>query len=181
MTAPPPGWRVWPGVKTKILPLAVLLALAGCGPDPVKDGAENGAPPVEDMVVNDGSRDLPGNVRPPEPTNQAAPTNTAASATPAAPIPAQYRGRWGMNANDCDPRQAAAAKGLITIGERTIRFYESTATVKEPRVAVAISYAALFVFTGEGQTWEKVETLTRSGDTLTRADADGTFTYTRCA
>ena len=94
-------------------------------------------------------------------------------------IPAEYRGRWGMNAADCDPSRSDN-KGLITIGEKTIRFYESTATLKEQRLAIATSFAGLFTFTGEGQSWQKVMTFTRTGDTLKRAQEEGTFTYKRC-
>ena len=94
-------------------------------------------------------------------------------------IPGQYRGRWGMVAADCEPGRSDA-KGLITIGEKTIRFYESTATLKEQRPAIATSFAGLFAFTGEGQSWQKVMTFTRTGDTLKRAEEEGTFTYKRC-
>ncbi len=94
-------------------------------------------------------------------------------------IPDQYRGRWGMVAADCEPGRSDA-KGLITIGEKTIRFYESTATLKEQRPAIATSFAGLFAFTGEGQSWQKVMTFTRTGDTLKRAEEEGTFTYKRC-
>ena len=55
-----------------------------------------------------------------------------------------------------------------------------TATLKERRPAIATSFSGLFGFTGEGQTWEKVMTFTRSGDTLTRAEDEGSFTYKRC-
>jgi len=95
-------------------------------------------------------------------------------------IPDQFRGRWGMVAADCD-RNRDDAKGLITIGERTIIFYESRATLKERRPAIATNFAGLFGFTGEGQTWEKVMSFTRTGDTLKRIDETGTFTYKRCA
>ena len=94
-------------------------------------------------------------------------------------IPGQYRGRWGMNAADCDPNRSDN-KGLITIGEKTIRFYESTATLKEQRPAIATSFAGLFAFTGEGQSWQRVMTFTRTGDTLKRVQEEGTFTYKRC-
>ena len=72
------------------------------------------------------------------------------------------------------------AKGLITVGDTSIRFYESTATLKERRPAVAISFSGLFAFTGEGQRWEKVMTFTRTGDTLKRAEDDGSYTYRKC-
>ncbi len=65
-------------------------------------------------------------------------------------IPSQYRGRWGMVAADCDPGRSDA-KGLITIGERTVLFYEATATLKEQRPAIATSFSGQFAFTGEGR------------------------------
>ena len=95
-------------------------------------------------------------------------------------IPSQYRGRWGMVVADCD-QSRSDAKGAITIGEKTIRFYEAVATLKEQRPAIATSFAGLFAFTGEGQNWQKVMTFTRTGDTLKRAEESGTFTYKRCA
>lgn len=109
-------------------------------------------------------------------SEQPSPPNTPEASM----IPDQYRGRWGMVAADCD-RNRDDAKGAITIGERTILFYESRATLKERRPAIATSFAGLFAFTGEGQNWEKVMTFTRTGNTLKRAEETGTFTYTRCA
>ena len=109
-------------------------------------------------------------------SEQPSPPNTPEASM----IPGQYRGRWGMVAADCD-RNRDDAKGAITIGERTILFYESRATLKERRPAIATSFAGLFAFTGEGQNWEKVMTFTRTGNTLKRAEETGTFTYTRCA
>ena len=97
-----------------------------------------------------------------------------------ATIPAQYLGRWGMVAADCTSTKSDA-KGLITIAGKTIKFYEATATLKAQRPAIATSFSGLFGFAGEGQTWEKVVTLTRTGDRLKRADKDGSFDYKRCA
>ena len=103
-----------------------------------------------------------------------------AEASGQAMIPAQYRGRWGMVAADCTSTRGDA-KGLINVGDTSIRFYESTAALQEQRPAIATSFSGVFVFTGEGQTWERVMTLTRTGDTLKRAEAGGDFTYKRCA
>ena len=101
------------------------------------------------------------------------------TAMAAASIPAQYRGRWGLVAADCTSTRGDA-KGLITVADRSIRFYESTATLREQRPAIATSFAGFYGFTGEGQTWQKVVTLTRTGDTLRRADDEGSYTYTQC-
>ena len=97
----------------------------------------------------------------------------------AASIPAQYQGRWGMVPLDCtgDP---SIAKGLITIDGKTIKFYEARATLQEQRPAIATSFSGLFAYTGEGQEWTKVETLTRTGDKLKRANDEGSYDYTRC-
>lgn len=94
-------------------------------------------------------------------------------------FPAQYRGRWGLVAADCTSTRGDA-KGLITIGDTTVKFYESLARLKQQRPAIATSFSGQFAFTGEGQSWEKVMTFTRTGDTLKRADSEGSFTYTRC-
>ncbi len=118
------------------------------------------------------------------PTNNAAPLNEAddggSELPPTTLIPAQYRGRWGMVAADCTSTRGDA-KGLMTVGETSIRFYESTAALQERRPAIATSFSGVFSFSGEGQTWERVMTLTRTGDSLKRDQADGNFTYTRCA
>ncbi|MEO6113458.1 MAG: hypothetical protein ABIP07_03290 [Sphingomicrobium sp.] len=97
----------------------------------------------------------------------------------AALIPVQYHGRWGMVPADCTSTRGDA-KGLITIANMTIKFYESTATLRDQRPAIATSFSGLYDFTGEGQTWQKAVTLTRTGDTLKRADEEGNYSYTRC-
>jgi hypothetical protein len=85
-----------------------------------------------------------------------------------------------MVAADCTSTRGDA-KGLMNIGDKTIRFYESVATLKEQRPAIATSFSGLFGFTGEGQNWEKVMTFTRTGDSLKRAEEAGNFTYRRCS
>ena len=97
-----------------------------------------------------------------------------------AAIPAKFQGRWGMVPADCTSTRGDA-KGLIAVDGTTIKFYEATATLKEPRPSTAEGFSGLFSFTGEGQNWEKVQSLTLSGDTLKRAEDSGTFTYKRCA
>ena len=96
-----------------------------------------------------------------------------------ADIPTEYHGRWGMVAADCTSTRGDA-KGLIDIGDQTIKFYEAIATLKERRPAIATSFSGMFAFTGEGQSWEKVMTFTRTGDMLERAEQDGRFTYKKC-
>ena len=46
----------------------------------------------------------------------------------------------------------------------------STRALMAQRPATATSFSGLFAFRGEGQSWEKVMTFTRTGDTLKRAE-----------
>jgi hypothetical protein len=111
---------------------------------------------------------------------ESADSNSASVDSAAAVIPAQYRGRWGMVPADCTSTRGDA-KGLIEIADKTVTFFESSATLKEQRPAIATSFSGEFAFTGESQSWDKVMTFTRTGDTLKRAEESGTFTYKRCA
>jgi len=165
------------------VPFVFLLSAVACGKnEPVDDDAENAA--GLDQVVAEANAtaeaiQAQADTTPPAPvTNQEEPA--IVPPTPGAIIPAQYHGRWGMVPADCTSTRGDA-KGLITVGDTRIRFYESTATLSQQRPATANSFAGEFVFTGEGQRWEKVMTLTRNGNTLERADSEGSFTYRRCA
>jgi len=163
-------------MKQTIATVALLaLALAACqrGPD--------------DNIAIDESNSLNADVEtlpPDEGNDETAAANASNMPVPPEPvtaaIPAQYHGRWGMVAADCTSTRGDA-KGMIDIGDGTIKFFESVATLKEQRPAIATSFSGLFAFTGEGQKWEKVMTFTRTGDTLKRAEEVGTFTYKRCA
>jgi len=117
-------------------------------------------------------------------TNEVSVSENAETAIPpeavSAAFPAQYHGRWGMVPADCTSTRGDN-KGLITIGDTTVRFFEAVATLKEQRPAIPESFSGLFSFTGEGQNWQKVMTFTRTGDSLKRAEEEGTFTYKRCA
>ncbi len=172
-------------MKQKIAATALLaLALTACQQsDPNNIAIDEGnslnaeietLPPDESSMNNIAGRAL----------NEADDAGSELPSPPNTPeasmIPDQYRGRWGMTVADCD-RNRSDAKGAITIGEKTIRFYEAVATLKERRPAIATSFSGLFAFTGEGQNWQKVMTFTRTGDTLKRAEESGTFTYKRCA
>ncbi|HET9354945.1 MAG TPA: hypothetical protein VFO42_02130 [Sphingomicrobium sp.] len=169
------------------LVIAALAGLAACQPD-----SEQGSNNILDTDVNAAeAANAEVEVLPPDdsaepatPASGAGPASNEAEddsedSPPTALIPAQYRGRWGINAKDCEPGRSDA-KGLMTVGDTSIRFYESVAALQEQRPAIATSFSGVFAYTGEGQTWERVITLTRTGDTLKRAQADGNFTYTRC-
>ena len=97
-------------------------------------------------------------------------------------IPASMQGRWGMTANDCDPKRSDN-KGLIRISADTLRFYESVAEVQRVTLNAPENFTADFAFTGEGMAWTKSENLklTNSSKTLIRTDKDGSWRYQRCA
>lgn len=168
----------------RIIAVAALMALAACQQqDPNNIAIDEGNSLNADIETLPADESSMNNVAGGG-LNEADDAGSEQPSPPGTPeasmIPSQYRGRWGMVAADCD-RSRSDAKGAITVGERTILFYESTATLKEQRPAIATSFSGLFDFTGEGQNWQKVMTFTRTGDTLKRAEESGTFTYTRCA
>ena len=168
------------------IPALLALALAACqqpanDTDIAIDNAVNAAEAANAEIETLPPSDAGGA---PLPTgNAGAPTEEAEDDSENSPstavIPAQYRGRWGINAADCDPRRSDN-KGLMTVRANDIRFYESTASLQEQRPAIATSFSGTYSFIGEGQSWERVVTLTRTGNTLKRADSEGSFSYIRC-
>lgn len=174
-------------------PALLVLALAACQ-QPANDtdiaidnsvnAAEAANADIETLPPSEeGGTPAPAPATPPG-NNAAAPPpdeseDDSENSPSTAIIPAQYRGRWGMNANDCTPGRSDA-KGLMTIRANSIKFYESVASLQEQRPAIATSFSGVYSFMGEGQQWERVITLTRTGNMLKRAQADGTFNYTRC-
>ncbi|HVF37381.1 MAG TPA: hypothetical protein VNA29_05505 [Sphingomicrobium sp.] len=155
--------------QTSLAALAAL-ALAACQ----QAGDEN--------IAIDESNSLNADVEVLPPSEEGeTPADNLAAAEELTPdsIASQYRGRWGLVAADCEPGRSDA-KGLIVIDEGSVRFYESVATLKEQRPAVATSFSGLFAFTGEGQSWEAVMTFTRTANALKRVGEDGTFTYRLC-
>lgn len=164
------------------IPLAFLLTAVACSADEPGDAeAENTA--NLDAVVAEANAMAEAVHEQTDPTPPAPGTNQSepelVQPIPGGVIPDQYQGRWGMVPADCTSTRGDA-KGLMTIGDTRIRFYESTATLTHRRPAIATSFSGLFAFRGEGQAWEKVMTFTRTGDTLQRAEEGGRFTYTRC-
>ena len=89
--------------------------------------------------------------------------------------PGAIPGPLGHGPADCTSTRGDN-KGLITIGDTSIRFYESTATLTEQRPRSRPA-SPVFAFPGEGQSWKRSMTFTRTGNTLKRADPEGSFTY----
>ena len=149
-----------------------LAALAACGkPGAVANGANN----VDALPT----------VNTPAPSPTAAPpaNATTSNAIPAAAagIPAALQGRWGLTPADCTST-IGDAKGLLIVNSDELRFYESRA-VPSPGIETSPdSVSGNFAFTGEGQAWEKYETLEVQKDKLIRTERDpvASFTYVRC-
>ena len=165
------------------IPIAFVLSVTACGgSEAVDDDAENAEGLDQVVAQANATAEAVHNqadTTPPAPvTNQEVPD--VAPPTPGAIIPARYHGRWGLVPADCTSTRGDN-KGLITVGDTSIRFYESTATLTRQRPARATGFSGDFIFTGEGQRWQKVMTLTRTGDRLERADQEGSFTYKLCA
>jgi len=98
-------------------------------------------------------------------------------------IPAALHGRWGMGPADCTST-LGDNKGLITIGDRTIDFYESKGTLTKVTLNAPENFTGTFAFTGEGQSWTNSQNLklTNSSNTLVRSETDvaQSYSYKRC-
>jgi hypothetical protein len=156
-----------------LITCAAIVGLAACGkPGAVANGANN----VDALPT----------LNTPAPSQTGAPPANAAADTsgapaPAAGIPAALQGRWGLTPVDCTTT-LGDAKGLLIVNSDELRFYESRA-VPSPGVQTSPdSVSGNFAFTGEGQQWEKYETLELQKDKLIRTERDpvASFTYVRC-
>ena len=112
--------------------------------------------------------------------------NAAASATGSNLIPTAFRGRWGLAPADCTSTKGDA-KGLLTIADTRLTFYESKGTFVKMLGATATSFDARYSFMGEGQTWKRTERLKLvDGKLQRRTDAEPgqeppvNLTYSRC-
>ncbi|MCX7285882.1 MAG: hypothetical protein NTX28_17910 [Novosphingobium sp.] len=131
-------------MKLFALPLVVLpLALAACSdPSPAPDAT---ATPSMAPIVSESEALAP-------------PVAPGASASAAAPTEASFpmamRGRWGMNAADCDPARADN-KGLMTVGPNSVKFYESVGEIGVVAERSDTLVRATFDFEGEGMQWQR--------------------------
>lgn len=152
------------------LPALVAWALAGCSKAP----EENRAPADTEAPA-------------PAAATASAPAPSASPATLPGEIPVAMRGRWGLVPADCTSTRGDA-KGLVTIDAKTLKFYESLATLKTVKAADDDDLTATFAFTGEGQTWtlDLALEVEDGGKTLIRKDTGpdalpGPLQYARCA
>lgn len=165
-------------IETRILALAAALSLAACGRnDPVDENADEAAalpaPPSVETSDPSGAAPPPNAAAQPEPGN--ARSNSAAT------IPAQLRGRWGLAPGDCTSTRGDA-KGLLIVGDRELRFFESRSVPVGNVESDDDHFSADFAFTGEGMNWTKFQSLELQDGKLVRTESTpmATYTYARC-
>lgn len=166
-------------MKTIIGASLALLLLAGCSG---KGGAGNNSSSV---ATGDQQGSEPANDAQ-DMQNIAIPV-TPPSPTPIASIPADFQGRWGLVDRDCNPANAAIAKGLMTIAGDRLSFYEARGTATHLRQLTQGTITFDLPMSGEGQRWAEPTRLTvqDGGRVLVRQatgpkDRAGAFTYQRC-
>ena len=116
--------------------------------------------------------------------NEMAPLPPRPSPTPiSGGLPANFQGRWGMVPNDCVPGRADA-KGLMIVSADGLGFYESRAAIEKVVNSSPGTLTLDLNFSGEGQRWDRRETLTLldDGKTLVRQEQKpaGSFRYSKC-
>ena len=155
---------------------ALVGALAACGSsDPVADNAQN-SDSLPTIATNTASAD--GSA--PEQGTTSAVGNSAVAAASTS-IPQALRGRWGMTPEDCTSTRGDA-KGLLTVTDNELRFYESRAVPADNVQVSPDSISADFAFTGEGMNWTKFQTLQLQDGKLVRTESGpmASFTYVPC-
>ena len=163
-------------LRPPLISFALIAVIAACNKQgPVANGADAmaGAP----QPVNKAEPTPAGG----PPTNEANVAAPAAPGQPAAAIPALLQGRWGLTPADCTA-PLANAKGLLVINSSELRFYESRAVPGADLHTDAVTTTGTFHFTGEGQSWDRFESLQRKGNRLTRTEGNPTasYTYAKC-
>ena len=154
------------------------LVLAGCSPNsdpaPVETDAPASAEPLPESAVARSS-----------------PVATGSADSPAAvaekSIPVALRGSWGMVPADCTSTRGDA-KGLITIGATSIRYYESVAKLTKVSERSETALRASYAFSGEGMDWQRELTLKLQdgGKVLIKQEfgsdvPPGPYRYTHCS
>lgn len=157
-----------------------LLALSACGGgDPVANRAEAAASLPAPQSINASD---PSGAPPPANALSRQLPDQRASSGPVAAIPAALQGRWGLNPEDCFPERGDN-RGVLEVGESQVRFFESVARPRANSAASKDSYNADFVFSGEGQTWTKYQSLELQDGRLVRTESSpmASYTYAKCS
>ena len=162
--------------RLPLVSFALIAAVAACSKEsPVANGA-NAVTAVPEPVNK--AEPTPEGGPPANGTGIAEPAEPAQAATG---IPIAFQGRWGLTPADCTTAPAKA-KGLLVVTPDGLRFYESSAVPGPDVQASPTTAAGTFHFTGEGQSWDKFESLQRNGNRLTRTESNPTasYTYAKC-
>lgn len=131
-------------MKRFILPLLALpLALAACS-DPSPEPDASSAPSMAPIVSESEAMAPP----------VAPGASGSAVALDDASFPMAMRGRWGMNAADCDPARDDN-KGLMTVGPDSVKFYESVSEIGVVAERSEKLLRATFEYEGEGMEWKR--------------------------
>jgi hypothetical protein len=69
-------------------------------------------------------------------------------------IPQALQGRWGLTTEDCEAARPGAT-GLLIVRADTLAFHESLATLARVDDRSETRLEGVFVFSGEGQTWQR--------------------------
>ena len=158
---------------------AVPLVLTAC-----QQQAAPG-PEASDVGSDTGSRAAPALTSAAPATPVPTPSATDTSGIPEGGVPVALQGNWGLVAADCTSTRGDA-KGLLRVSATTLTFYESVGKLGTIKDRSDNSLRADFSFSGEGMTWIRDETLSVSGNKLTRTERGGDepggpFTYKKCA
>ena len=170
-------------IKFTASAIVALMAVTACQRS--NDAPGNAVPqvandtPMANVEMAPGASDKPA-VATNEVSNAATPAKLPTS------IPAQFHGRWGLVPADCTSTRGDA-KGLLTINDARLTFYESRGTLDKVLGATANSFDARYAFSGEGQNWartERLKVVDRKLNRRTDAEPDQeppiNLTYSRC-
>lgn len=159
------------------LPLLVFLVACG-GKEEGGNNSQDAGGAMQEQAPGNLYQDQQNQIVP-----LTTPTRPGPSPSPVASIPADYQGRWGQVANDCVPGRSDA-KGLMIVSADGLGFYESRASVGKIAATTPGTLNLTLKFTGEGQEWQRQETLTLldAGKTLVRDEQHPAMSirYQRC-
>jgi hypothetical protein len=135
----------FPMKQFTLLVLAAPMALAACS-DPSPEPGASATPSLAPIVSESEAMAAPA--------APAAPGASEAAPVAAATFPMAMRGKWAMSQADCDPT-TGADKGALTIGEKSVKFYESIADLTNAKIATPTEVRAVFDYEGEGMKWQR--------------------------
>lgn len=142
-------------IRSTILLACIPALLAACSQD---------KSPADDASVGADATSLADPIAPSdampaeEPTADPDANPSALPGESAGAIPLAVQGRWGLVPADCTSTRGDA-KGLMEVRDRTIRFYESLATLGAAKETAPTRIRATFAYEGEGMQWSRELTM----------------------